>query len=114
MRGVAGEKQPSVAHRLGDEAAQRGNRLFDRWPGHDLGRDMVRKSPFQLVPELVIRPVFDPRVEAALDVIAAQHGIAQRSEREAPLMPGVDDISDRRRLRHDAEPAERIGAFRKP
>src|ERR1700729_1249512 len=88
MRGVASEKKPAVAHRLGDEAAQRRNRLFDRRPGHDPGPDIVGKPPFQLVPELVVRPVLDPRVEAALDVIAAQLGIAQRGECEAALVAG--------------------------
>src|ERR1700677_4592762 len=76
MRSVAGEKKPAVAHRLGDEAAQRRNRFFDRRPGYDLAGDVVRTPPFPLLPELLVRPVLDPRVEAALDVIAAQHGIA--------------------------------------
>ena len=49
-----------------------------------------------------------------MDVVAAEPRIAQRGEREAPLMPGVDDVPDRRRFRHDSEPAERIGALEDP
>src|ERR1700677_292896 len=111
MRGVACEKQPAMTHRLGDEAAQRRNRLFDRRTRYDPAGEVVRKPPFQLLPELLVRPVLDPRVEAALDVVAAQHGVAQRGECKASVVPGVNDIPDRRRFRHDAERAERIGAL---
>ena len=64
MGGVAGEKKPAVAHRLGDEAAQRGDRLLDRRAGDDLARNVVRKPPLQLLPEPVVRPVGDLGIEA--------------------------------------------------
>src|ERR1700751_5463603 len=77
MRGVAGEKEPAVSHGLGDKAAQRRNRLFDRRAGDDLARNVIREPPLELVPEFLVRPILDPRVEAALDVIAAEALIPQ-------------------------------------
>ena len=47
-------------------------------------------------------------VEIALDVVAAQHRIAHRGKRETAAVIAVDNLGIGRRLRHDAEPAERI------
>ena len=94
VRRIAGEEQPAVAHRLGDEAAQRRDRFLDRRPGDDAIGDLGRKARLQLGPELVVRPVLDPGVERALDVVAAEHRVALRGEGEAARVTRVDDLLD--------------------
>ena len=54
------------------------------------------------------------RREAALDVVAAEHRIAARRKGETALVARINDVADRRRLRHDPQPAERIGALESP
>ena len=106
--GVAGEEQVAVAHRLGDEAAQGSDRLLDRRPGHDLRRHLIGVAGEQLLPEPRVGPVVDGVVERALHVVAAEHRVALRREREAAWAVAVHDVLERRRLRHDPEPAERV------
>ena len=56
---IAGQEQPAEAHRFGDEAAQRRDALLDRRPGHQrFAAPGVEAQP-QLVPERLVRPVFD-------------------------------------------------------
>ncbi len=59
---------------------------------------------------LLVRPVASTIVvERALHVIAAARGRAHGAEREAARVVGIDQlVADRRRIRQDAEPAERI------
>jgi hypothetical protein len=71
--GVAGEKQALVAHRLGNEAAQRRDALLDRRSGDQAGGNISRQSPVQLRPERLVRPILDRVLERHLDIIAAEH-----------------------------------------
>ena len=109
MRGVAGQEHPPEPHRLGDEAAQRRDALFDRGPGDEMVDRLRIQPPLQFVPESVVRPLIDVIVEAALHVIAAAVHRAHGAKRKSPRVIGVDQfVADRRRLRQDPEPAERI------
>ena len=62
VRGVAGEEQPLVPHRLGDEAAHRGDRLLQDRPVPQLPAVGGREPRAQLGP--------DPLVGPCLDVVA--------------------------------------------
>ena len=109
MRGIAGQKHPPEPHRLGDEAAQRRDALFDRRPGDEFVDRLLVEPALQFVPEPFVRPLVDMIVERALHVIAAAVRRAHGAERKSPRVVGVDQfVADRRRLRQDAEPAERI------
>ena len=108
MGGIAGEKQRTVAHRLRDEAAQRRDRLFDRGTGDDAVGHLPRTARLNLLPEPIVRPILEPGVEVALDVVAAQHRIAHRGQRKTAAVVAIANLGIRRRLRHDAKPAERI------
>ena len=59
VRGVAGQEQPALAHRLGDEGAQRRDRLLERRAGTTSARGLRGQPAAQLVPERVVRPVLD-------------------------------------------------------
>jgi hypothetical protein len=72
--GVAGQEQPAVAHGLGDEAAQRRDRLLERRAARDPGAGFRAQAQAQLVPEPLVAPVLDLLVETALDVVAAAGG----------------------------------------
>src|ERR1700722_15471362 len=109
MGSIAGEKKPAEAHRLGDKAAQRRNALFDRRTGLQAIARLLIQPRLQFLPEALIRPGFDILREAALDVIAAARRRAHRAERKAKRMTNIDQlVGNRRRVRQDAEPAERI------
>ena len=109
VRGVAGQEHAAEPHRLGDETAQRRDALFDRRPGDELVDRLLVQPSLQFVPEPVVRPLVDVIVERALHVIAAAVRRAHGAERKSARMVGVDQfMRDRRRLRQDAEPAERI------
>src|SRR5258708_33050087 len=108
MRGIAGEKQAPVAHGLGDVAAQWRDRFLDWGPGGDRLGPVAWKPCLELLPEPGVGPVLDPRVERHLDVVAAERRAALRGEREAARRMAVRDFLERRRLRQDAKPAERI------
>ena len=45
---VAGEEQVAVSHGFSDEAAERGDGLFDRWAGHDLAANSGSEPGCQL------------------------------------------------------------------
>jgi hypothetical protein len=69
-------------------------------------------SNLQLVPEPLVRPLVDVLVEWTLHIIAAPVRRAHGAERESARMVVVGQfVRDRRRLRQDAEPAERIDPF---
>src|ERR1700736_1931387 len=109
MRGVAGQEHPAEPHRLGDKAAQGSDALFDRGPGNEVVDRLLVAALFQFIPEPVVRPLIDVIVERALYVIAAAVPRAQGAKRTRPRMVRVDQfVADRRRLRQDPEPAERI------
>src|SRR5262245_41703660 len=97
-----------ITHRLGDEAAQRRNGLFDRRAGDNSVGHVLWASRLELLPEALVWPFFQFCVEIALNVVAAQHRSTHRSEREAAAVIAITQFRERRCLRHDAEPAERI------
>ena len=71
VRGIAGEEQAAVAHRLGDEGAQRRDRLFDRRAA-DRCRPRLRvRAASPARPRIARRASPRPLVERDLDVIAA-------------------------------------------
>src|SRR5207237_5020968 len=56
----------------------------------------------------LVGPVFDAGIERHLDVVAAERRTSLGCQREAARRMAVGDLLERRRLREDAEPAERI------
>src|SRR6516225_11557761 len=112
MGGVAGEEKPAETHRLGNEAAQRRDALFDRRTGHQPLARLLVQPRLQFVPKAFIRPGFDIFRETALDVIAAARRRAHRAQRKAERVANIDQlVGNRRRIRQDAEPPERIDSF---
>src|SRR5437667_157335 len=102
-------QHPPEPHRLGDEAAQGRNALFDRWPGDEMVGCPLVQPALELIPELIVRPLLDAVVERTLHVITAAVHRAHGAERKAPRMIGIDQfVADRRRLRENPEPAERV------
>ena len=69
---IAGKEQAAIAHRLGNEAAQGRDALFDRRSGNQPVCDLVRQTALQLGPERVVRPVLRLVGQRHLDVVAAQ------------------------------------------
>ena len=71
-------------------------------------RHVLRTPRLEFPPEPVVRPVLRFCFEVALDVIAAQHWIAHGRKRESAAVIAIANVWERRSLRQDAEPAERI------
>ena len=111
MRRVAGQEQPSVAHRLGNETPERGNRFLDRGTCDNLVCEICRETCFELFPETLIRPIIKIGVEWALNIVPAEHRTAHGRQRKAPFMVGVYDFGQRGRFRQNAEPSEGIYFF---
>src|SRR5437588_763839 len=80
-------------------------------PGHPHRGPDARKPRLDRRPEPGVGPVLDPGVERHLDVVAAEHRAPLRREREAARRVAIRDLAERRRLREDAEPAERVDLF---
>ena len=110
MGGVAREKEPAEAHRLGDEAAQRGDALLKGRPGRHRVGDLAGQAPAQLVEEGAVRPILGPLAERNLDIVAAAPGRAHRAQGEAAFVMGIDQLMcGGRPVDQQAEPAEGIG-----
>jgi len=111
VRGVTREEQPPVAHGRGDEAAHRrdgllGDRAFLQVPSRHA------KPVPQLGPDPVIGPPLDLLVGRYLQVKPADLRCAHGVQREAVLVPGVDELVGGRRYHgQDAEPGVRVSAF---
>jgi hypothetical protein len=104
VRGVAGQEEPAVLHRLADEAAHRRDALVEDRALVDLA-----DADAQLVPDALVGPLLQALVLWDLEVEPADRGRAHRVQREAALVPGVDElIGARRRLGEDPQPAEGI------
>ena len=69
-------KQVAITHRLGNEAAQWRNGFFDRRADDDTLGHVLRTPRPEFLPEAVVRPIFEPRFEIALNVVSAQHRFA--------------------------------------
>ena len=112
VRRIASEKQLAVAHRLGDEAAQRRDALLDRRTRRHARGDVLADAQLEFVPEAIVAPLLDVIVERALHVAPHARRRAHAREREAALGIRVDQfIPCRRYVGQHAEPAERIGAL---
>ena len=110
VRAVAGEEQPPVLHRLDHEAAHRRDALLQHLAFGELAR--AAEPRVQLVPDARVRPVLDVLVVVALQIEPRQRRRAHGVERKAAVGVGIDQlVIGRRRLRQNAEPAERIVAL---
>src|SRR5260221_8149050 len=79
------------------------------FPYTTLFRSLLVQPALQFIPEPLVRPLIDVIVQRTLHVIAAAVHRAHRAKRKSSRMAGVDQfVRDRRRLRQDSEPAERI------
>jgi hypothetical protein len=108
VRGVPGQEQAAVLHRLDDEAAHPGDALLEH---RALGEGPAGEPDpdLQLLPYPLVRPRGEVLVRAALQVVAAQLRRAQAEQREAALVGRVDELADRGRdRREDSQPAERV------
>src|SRR5690606_8878533 len=109
MAGVAREKEPPEAQRLGDETAERRDALLERRSRDEPFAPLVVEPPLELLPEHVVRPVLDLVGQRDLQVVAASCAAAHRAEREAARAGDVDQlVVDRRRIREEPQPAEWI------
>ena len=108
VRGVAGQQQVAVLHRLLDEAAERQHRLRgDRalLQGVAVGAD----PGLELLPDPVVGPVVDVLRRVALEVHPLQGLGALADQREPAVGVVVDQLGRaRRRLAEDPEPGERV------
>jgi hypothetical protein len=86
VAGVAGEEEAPEAQGLGDEAAQRGNALFDRGTGDELLRGVGRQAATKFGPEALVGPLVDLLGERDLQVGAAARAATLAAEREAALV----------------------------
>ena len=104
-----------MAQWLGHEAAQRGDRLLDGRPGDQPRRGVGRQPGAQLAPHALVGPVVHAVGDRALHVVAAQHRVPHRRQREAPLVLAVDQlVAHRRRAGQDAQPPERVQPLERP
>src|SRR5262249_26219348 len=110
MRGVAGQEQPAVLHRLRYEAAHGGDALLQETAlGEPAG---AADGGVKLMPDAFIGPGLNVIVGRALHVEARQARRAHGVKREAALVIGIDQlVVRRRRFRENADPAKRILAI---
>ena len=106
--GVAGEEEPTVAHRLADVAPHPGDALLeDRSFGER--PSLQAQAGLQLLPDALVRPLGEVLVGSRLEVEAAELRGAEAEEREPALVVGVDELVARGgNRREDPEPAERV------
>src|SRR5262245_13651161 len=109
VRGIAGEEQPPILHRLDHEAAHRGDALLQHLAFGEHAR--AADARMQLAPDALVRPGLDLVVGCALQIEACEHRRAHGVERKAALVIGVDQLFvGWSRLRENADPSERIFA----
>ena len=111
VRGVAGEVEPPMLHRLDDEAPHAGDpflehRAFAQCPAVEPGPEL------ELLPDAVVGPAGDILVVGDLDVVTRELWRAKGEEGEAAVMVGVDElVHGGLDLGEDPEPAEGILAL---
>src|SRR5215212_345673 len=111
VRGVAGQEQAPVLHRLDHDAAHRRDALLD--DRALVERPAVRGSEAgaQLVPYPLVGPGLDLVGGVALQIEAAELRRAEAVQGEAAVVMAIDELVGRGRdLRKDSEPRERIVA----
>ena len=108
VRRVAGQEQPSVLHRLHDEAPHRGDALLDDRTFREDPSVIRCETDAELVPDPIVGPRRDVLVRRHLDVEPADLGRPQAVQREPPVVVRVDQLVGRRRHRgEDPQPRER-------
>src|ERR671910_694344 len=111
VRGVSGEKEPSVLHRFADEGAHLHDVLLEDFASGQLPAVVGGEPRGELVPDPLIGPLLDVVLRVALEVEALDLGGAGADEGEAAVMEGVDQLLRRwRSPDEDAEPTKGIGS----
>src|SRR5690606_28921965 len=107
--GVTSKERFAEPERLGDETAERRDRLLDRRTGlHRFGCSRIQAPP-QLIPEPIIAPALDLLVRRHLHIVAAARRGALRAQGEAALVVSIDEFFGHRRLvDQHAEPTKRV------
>ena len=109
MRGVAGKKKPAMAHRLHHEAAHGGDALLENGPF--LQFIAAAETLVQFLPDARIGPFIEVLVRRALQVEPADRLAAHGREREAVLVPRIDQLMrDGPGMAQDAKPGEGVDA----
>ena len=111
VRGIAGEEDAAVLHRLDHDAAHRDHALVDDRALAQ--RPAVEREPrLELLPDARIGPPRGVVVGTTLEVQALQRRRARADQREPALVQRVDQLVGRAgRLREHAEPAGRVRAL---
>ena len=81
-----------MPHRFGDEAAQGDDALLERGAARDVRAGLGPQPPHELVPEPLVRPVLEPLVHVALEIVAASVGRPHAGERKAVLVVAIDQL----------------------
>src|SRR5687767_15840278 len=111
MRGVPGQGEPAMLHRLADEGAHLHDVLLEDLAPGQLPAVVGGEPRGELVPDPLVRPHFDVVLRVALEVEALDLGRAGTDEGEAAVMEGVDQLLRRwRSLDEDSEPPKGIGS----
>src|SRR5712691_2527936 len=80
VAGIASEEEAPEAQGLGDEAAQRGDALFDRRADDEPAGGIGRQAAAKLGPEALVRPLVDLLGERDLEVVAAARAATLAAE----------------------------------
>src|SRR5688572_11465867 len=92
VRSVADQEQPSIAQRLGDEAAQGRNALLERRASGELRGELGWQARFDLVPKTLVVPFGDVGIELALQVAAAARRGTHAAQRKAAVVAEIDEL----------------------
>src|SRR5438128_1570465 len=112
MRRITREEKSAETHGFGDEAAQRRDAFFKRWPDDQIFRGFGIETTTQFIPECLVAPLLGLVIQWALNVVAAARGRTHRAQREATLVVRVNQfVRYWRRVGENAEPPERVDLF---
>ena len=92
MGRITTEKEAAPAHWLSHKAAQGRDGLFDAWSCDKLFGVLGWYAALQLLPEGFVCPVFGFVRERALDIIAAELGVAHGAEGKTALGGGINQF----------------------
>ena len=97
---------------VGDEAAHRGDALVEQRSFGEREAVVGGQARRQLGPDAVVGPVVEALVGRHLQVHPGDRRRAHRVQREAVLVPAVDQlVRRRRRFGEDPQPGERVVAL---
>src|SRR5215813_1406208 len=112
MRGIAGQIEPPILHRLHHKASHTCNAFLQDCAFRQLPAVARSQASAKLTPDLLVAPAADVFIWIALQVEAADLRRAHAQQREAVFVMGVNQfVRGGRRLRQNAEPAKRIDAL---